>query len=62
MTKFPELPPIPDPAQPLKTLVTGLNNLVEGMNEVDKVGQEFSKAAKRGRETTERILKRRPLQ
>lgn len=61
MTKFPELPPFPDLAKPLKSVAEGIKAAVEGIKEFDNVGEMLKASLKEGKESVEKALKRKPL-
>lgn len=60
MAKFPELPKLPDPAEPLRTLAQGIKDLGEGAKTFDQAKDEALKALRESREHFEETLKNPP--
>lgn len=62
MTRFPDLPPLPDITTPIKKVAEGLKSAAEGLKEADQAGREIGEALSDGRKTLGEMLRRkRPL-
>jgi len=61
MTKFPDLPPLPDLAAPFKKLAEHAEQTVDSLNHADTAGQRIQEAAKIAKDSLERFLKRKPF-
>ena len=59
-TYFPNLPPLPDPADPVKRITEGLNQLVDQLREADAARKSLMDAGDKLRESVEGALKRGP--
>lgn len=58
MSHFPELPKLPDPAEPLKQIAQGIREFSNGIQALDAARQEAADAFKTGREALQKSLKR----
>jgi len=61
MTRFPELPPLPDIVMPIKKFAEGIKIAAETLDEADEAGEQFSDAMADTKENFERIIRRKPF-
>ena len=61
LSKFPELPPLPDISLPLKKLAEGVGAAANGLKVADEAGEQLTESVKKTRENIEKIMKRKPV-